>query len=327
MTNSEYEVMNRYLKCLEGGTPAVTGVPDGDGRLAITRNYRSVDTLKPDSNGVIDLYFAATPRGMVHVTRDLATATQSGVVWWSDGAGILKGNSISGVTRVLAPSIDAMTTPGAPTPPYRVVNGVFKLQFTGSSMYNGGTCAITQRALVTDTNAQEVLNGTGINGVRIRPFGARQDLSQKAITGPARKDYTAVMLPRDTEYYSTETAFTDQDLNTSVPGIVMGPTSGLTGWKAFAGWNPHPSARVYHVRYEGLDASASITIDSRYCIQMLIPNVDTNLLPFARPSEATNQSVLSQVLAKLSEVGMAAANSQLPAMLATAALSYINRGV
>lgn len=40
-------VASRYLRCIKGGLPAGTGVPDGDGRLAVVLNKKYVTVIKP----------------------------------------------------------------------------------------------------------------------------------------------------------------------------------------------------------------------------------------------------------------------------------------
>lgn len=54
-------------------------------------------------------------------------------------------------------------------------------------------------------------------------------------------------------------------------------------------------SRIYVVDYAGLDPSASITIDCKVCIQELVP-ADSNLIPFAKPSEKVSGTVLEDFL-------------------------------
>lgn len=56
----------RYLRCVKGGSPAGTGVPDGDGRLAIVMNKRYLTVIKP-VNGVIRFILGFSGAGSVSI--------------------------------------------------------------------------------------------------------------------------------------------------------------------------------------------------------------------------------------------------------------------
>lgn len=56
----------RYLRCVKGGSPAGTGVPDGDGRLAIVMNKRYLTVIKPVA-GVVRFIIGFSGSGCISV--------------------------------------------------------------------------------------------------------------------------------------------------------------------------------------------------------------------------------------------------------------------
>lgn len=293
--------MARYLKCLTDGVPANTGVPDGNAKPSITWNRRFLNVLKPDANG--DLKFTVYVSATGVITQCVG-ANYSGERFPLDSSapsGVAASTYVvSSYNRIKdevcqfhsQPSVVSTASDSA----YRVVNAVHQLRFTGSALANGGTVTVT----AINNEPEDDVIGATVGGVSIsRPVDRdnayiRPVLNSTSMVGSAREPITLIHLPRDTSYYSTSR--NGANLEYSNQGYEIA--------NQCAAHMHHPSTRVYVIEYSGLDKSASITVDSRVCVQETVPGGDS-LQSLARPSEMTDTNMLNNFLGSVANSPLA----------------------
>lgn len=287
--------MARYLRCLTSGIPANTGVPDGNARPSVIWNRRFFNVLRPDSSGNLVFTLYVSPTGII---TQIAGANKDGIRYPLDpnaSTGIIGPVVVSSPTNRLADqvcefSVNPVNVHNPRDSMYRVVNAVHNIRFTGSALANGGSVSITP--INNDAEPREIgMHGgtdfqtrtVAADNVYVPPM-----LSASSMVGSARDSLTLIHLPRDTSYHHT--------------GAVAVNSQTLTGYEITQGcaaFMHHPATRVYVLSYSGLDATASITIDSRVCIQETVPALDS-LQSLAKPSEMTDTNVLNNFLGSAS---------------------------
>lgn len=287
-------VLQRYLRCVAGGQPAGTGLPDGDGRLSIVRNFRFVRTLRPDSGGSLVFRLGFTPWGVIN---QVVGATASITEYPTLPSAI--GGFTSSTTTSSAYTFNDYIVPGSPDPLntysasnpaipslYRIPNATFKVRYTGTSLDNSGSVVINQ---ITPQFSPDTIQtySTPRPVFSSKAMGAIVNNGQTVI-GSARDSYSMVAVPRDAEYASSFEV-SRGSFNQSVFAI------GSTG----AGFRPHPSMKMFNLDYRGLSTTASITVEADVCVQYLVDPDDPEAA-IARPSEVAPQSSLLQTLAALS---------------------------
>lgn len=285
-------VLARYLRCVSGGQAAGTGVPDGDSRLSIVRNFKFINTLKPNANGFLDIYLSVSAQGVIHQLAGLQDATVIYPSSISAPSGFLP-QPLTISNRLIAnPILPSVSTPVNPASmaPFRVVNAVHKLEFTGPTLYNGGTFVANP---VTATIDPDTVATSG----QPRDVSVVQGLtipvnSSTTLAGAAKSSFTIVQLPRNTEYFDEPALSVGYGSSSATAPFI--PNDGNTGY-LYGGATPHPSLRIYRVRYQGLSTEASITVTSEVCVQYLV-NLTSTEATLARPSEFTDSNMLQNFL-------------------------------
>lgn len=279
-------VFGRYLRCLIDGNPSSTGVPDGDPSPAVVRNLRNRVTLRPDASGNLGFNVLVSPLGTVHqvagssvyagVGYHLDSTTANGMV----NLATAFANAMHSFPLTLTPM---QCTDRAAVSTLRLVNAVHTIHFTGSSLANGGDVTVDVVDLVSLTPAS--IGSTA--GARDALYNGSPNnmlsagLTPQALVGPARNSVTLAHLPVDREYHT--------------PSLMYCTTAGAMGCANQAGYTLL-TPRVYRVAYRGLDPSASVTIDSRICVQEQIRASDTSFYAFAKPSELCSPTILQTFL-------------------------------
>lgn len=291
------DVMRRYLRCLVTGQAAGTGVPDGDSRLSIVRNYKFINTLSPDAQGRLRFYLSVTPAGVIHVTRG---ASRDTTVYPADAttptgfkADALTGRDMYLVPDEIVPGHDTPVLKGSP-PLYRVVNAIHSIQYSGASLYDSGNMTIDP---VYREAAERAIPSTGSPSLArfIAPNNGAIIHNTNTFVSHAKSSATVVQLPRDTAYSSSGMISMTQRTGGifDAPFVVPGSGNGV-----YAGYLAHPSLRTYCVEYTGLNPQASITVTSEVCLQYLVDPDETNNV-LAKPSEITDSNVLQNFLGVL----------------------------
>lgn len=270
-------------------------MPDGDSRLSIVRNFKFINTLKPNANGYLDMYISVCPNGVIHQLGGLQAST----VLYKENVTATGGFDAITVNTsnrlILNPLLPRTATPkdSIRNTAYRVVNAVHKFEFTGPTLYNGGLVTVNP---VTTTTSPATLPAPGTDRElqRVEPIAIPVN-NASTLSTAAKNPFTIVQLPRDTGYEHDDAA-TIGRFYSSEYTIPFVPTEGIAD-TYYGGYAPHPSLRVYRVRYEGLNAEASISITSDVCVQYL---VDIAAAPgeatFAKPSEFTDSNMLMNFL-------------------------------
>lgn len=288
-------VFSRYIRCLTRGIPAQTGVPDGNSSPSVTRNLRFRHTFKPDANGDLTLAIVLTPMGVVQQLVGLSQSVAQFVLEPTYASGV-KLNPAAGTTNYyptahlsivpLDPTVSVGSSGDNVSATLRLVNAVHTISFTGSSLNNGGlvtadtfdlTRYVPSTIATSHTPRAVTFSTSSLSSV---------GLSSSALVGPARDPFTVVSLPTSADYVS--------------PSLVVNNTNNgdqRIGCQGRAGWTPLTN-RAHILQYSGLSSDASITIDSRVCVQEQINAVKSSWLPFTKPSEMAAPGLLDAFLGK-----------------------------
>lgn len=299
--NPAMSVVRRFLRCAAGGSPANTGLPDGDPRLAVVLNKKFVLTLAPES-GRIRFFLGVTPRGLVHVLQGTHDGTAAGVGTpeATSPDGMIASTSAGSDSVVLAnlvgdSPVDWLASASTATAEWRVVNARHKLRFTGSSLANGGAVQIIPMDMLLGRS--NIYNGDGSGFEARRVVASTSVINNQTVIGAARDEFSVLQMPRDTAYANVRDFIVNDSGATRAPFC---PSS--TDGKPTVARSPHPSLRIFEVVYTGLDASASVTVESDVCVQVVV-GPENAMVPFAKPSEAAPQGVLTQILAAVGAAG------------------------
>lgn len=279
-------VYKRYMMCLMQGLPGNTGVPDCNNKPSLVFNRHFINTLKPNASGQLKFTVMVSPNGVIH---QVAGAAFPGT-WY-----ILAPSSPSGVTAtamthntnlVFNPVVYQATEPSGSyrgTMSWRVVNACHTVEFTGSSLHNGGS------VVVNEISPDFSMNSIVTSGIP-RPAWDSKLLATnytvptaRTLSGPARNSFTLMHLPVNTAYQDADEVLASG----SVSELLLPYNSAIMA--------PHRSCRIYSVEYNGLSTDASVTITSRVCIQQTIDPNDS-MRCIAKPSEATDVSLLENTL-------------------------------
>lgn len=282
-------VFRRYVRCILDGIPGNTGVPDGDAAPAVVRNLRAHTTMRPDSTGRLAFALLVSPMGVIHQLEGGAiTRPRYGFNAGSESGLVLASSTTSGNDFKPFPLTLTPLNPSnnASTASLRLVNAMHTVSFTGSSLHNGGTVTVDSVDLVSLTPHIIKTYNDGSRTVLLNQApntGLATALTANALVGPARNGFSAVHLPVNRDYVHVE------PMVSSVGGAI-----GCDGAAGFTLLTP----RLVRVVYTGLDQSATITVDSRVCVQEQIRSSDSSWYPLAKPSELAPPNLLQTFLGK-----------------------------
>ena len=258
-----------------------------------------MNVLRPTSQG--ELYFTVfiSPGGVIYVNKGQIKDAFAAIVSSASSSGFTN-TSLTNVDSYRISNqvcnwnmpITAYTPFDNDDGQYRVVNAVHTIRFTGSNLANGGSVSVSSFAPVFP--ATEV-DRAGTPPTRIvhadMPY-REVVLSADSLVGAAKDSFTLMHLPRDSSYSES-----NQYVYTRV---------GYAGFVTTAGsgdYMPNQYCRIYSVRYQGLDPSASITVDSRVCVQETVPE-NSSLRPLARPSDFADSNSLNNLLGAVGSTGL-----------------------
>lgn len=279
---------------------ANVGYPDGDNRPTVTMDYRRTYTMTPNSQGELSFgvgtsYYGCFIKGAGTLTTSVPfrpSSIQDTGVLSLHTATTTAADGRTGLVPIVAP--DAYTNMSFRA--YRPIVAVAESMFTGSSMYNGGSVTIAKTATASGMSTS---SGSGTGSVYLA-VPVDPVMSATAVVGPARDTYSSRVVPADPEFQAAYGAATDQSATSSdlCSNVLVSNSAVSTSRKVYSVPCAQAGAVWYH--YTGLDASASITVNVRYCVQYVVDG-DSAMVPLARPSPAPpeNPGILSRVFSAI----------------------------
>lgn len=285
-------VAARYLRCITQGIQAGTGVPDGDGRLAVVINKQFSTVLKP-VGGEIKFILGFNQYGFVSLCRGTSDSTfQTGYV--ADAAGAL--TSTTPVKGLINNNLyGGVSSFGQLHVPSRLVNARHNMRYVGPPLTAAGTVKVLD---IADEKGVplDITNASVMRTYLATNWHEPTALPVSAYVDKASRDLHILMLPRDASYSEMIGTFQPGGQSDNSFGIMYPSTT--TASNRYIGYGNHPSVRTRLVHYSGLSDDAAVCINSSVCAQFIIPANDS-LIPFAKPSEAGSQSWLSNFLAQV----------------------------
>lgn len=300
--------MDPYEHCVLAATSMSgggQGFPDGDLTPSVTMDFKQVITFAP-VGGVIDFMLAPSANS----AANLITGTTSGV---SRTGYNFDNSAVAGfVSYTPAPSepgVIAMPTPptifsglGA-TPAMDAISSAFRpivlvadVAYTGSTMLDNGAVSI-QRI----PNSEHI---TGAMQIGTPVFGADSALFGSVVNNYYQPDSQSLMAKQS---FSTRIVAHEPKYETVRPSYVPNGSTAATNSRPYcyptnlASTNPglapsyHSSCEWTRVTYTGLDASASVTVTLRYCVQFGVNANSSTFAPLARPSPAARPGIVTRV--------------------------------
>lgn len=278
---------------------AGSGYPDADPRPSMTIDLRSTYTLSP-TGGAINFVIAPTYNAALSLVAGTIAQTGYKVFTGTSSAASDGWASVTNVAATrgfipMASHLDVETLFGNDGnsiyfSAFRPIAIAADVSYTGSTMMDNGSVIIQKQPVaetLTDTrsitystsSSQTVFENTSINVI-----GSALTLMPNAVIQPARKNWSANIIPTQPEYLAIQPRVTDYTsnfsaANTASTGVVPAPVV-------------YP-ANAISVQYSGLDASASITVTVRYCVQLAVnPYGATLYASAAKPSPSAEPGLL-----------------------------------
>lgn len=291
-----------YKQCVLGpvAMPSMNiGYPDGDNRPTVTMDYRRTYTMTPDSSGRVAFGIGTGYHGcFIKGIGSLTTSAGFTPVAITSGGGfqILASTTTAGDTDMgLVPIVSPVNYTSNTFPAYRPLVAVADVVFTGSSMYNGGSVVVAKTSTANTLNG--VYSSADVPSYLAR--GVNPAITATSVVGAARDSYTSRVVPADPEFIPFQVAATDASASSpsSYTNALISP--GFTTERK-VNTMPCEQAGAIWYDYSGLDASASITVTVRYCVQYSVRG-DSEFVPIARPSPPPpdNPGVLSRVFSAI----------------------------
>jgi len=272
--------MHPYLRCISSGASSSNhgvGFPDGSVRPSVVVDFRQTVTLTP-MNGGITFALISSPHGSLA----LRTGSYSGMLpkLTSDGAyGITwaqRTHSYNASTYYVMPHAEiAAATPSAmhisPFGPYGVIAyrslvNVADVYFTGSTMANGGIVRVFKTNVAcADSISVAGRDGFPINESRVTDLDAGIGVAAASSTLPARSSFTVRSVNQKPEYVDVWDRKYSNELSAYCTNAAATTVLSDACWSGF-----DESMPVNVVSYTGMDASASITIEIRTCLEMVL---------------------------------------------------------
>lgn len=300
------------------------GFPDGNPAPALTVDFRQTFTLTPVS-GVVRYALVSSPWGCLAVHQGSVTSaapryltsTDLTYAWTAPATRNYSGGhqfQVLPFSEVVAASSAPAASPFGPysVTKFRGIMNVADSYFTGSSMANGGV------AKVFKVQGQSVdLNNINFNTVSV-PVAEYTDLltgigsAAGNLTTPARSTLNLRAVSPKPEYVPVAENLSSVNI---VPISLNSGSSVMTSGGLWSGLDP--SVPVTVVEYSGLDSTASITIELRSCIEMVVqPGAMAGL---AKPSPPADISMWQRVANLARAIPTAR-------VIAAGATGYINGG-
>jgi hypothetical protein len=295
-----------YVKCLLGPVSMPSsgmGYPDGENALSIVVDFRQTITLTPLS-GQLCFSFVSSPYGCVAVNTGVFTGvlpqftgvSNLGLQW----SGVTAHNLTPGYTtnHCLIPfaELTSLTNvpslSGTPFGPYGVTKfrglvNTADIYFTGSTMYDEGSVRIFRTQVEASTDTTVNVNTVTQQSMNYTPLSAGLGQYAGQMLAPARRGFNI----RDVSSHPSYVSVLTDSITTGV--VIAGENSSSQFITNMPWCGLDPEMPITVVAYTGLDATASITIDVRSCIEMV---VSPGLYPgWAKPSPPTSSSLVTTI--------------------------------
>lgn len=271
------------------------GFPDGNSAPALTIDYRQTSTLTP-VNGVIRFALISSPYGMLAIhqgtiqvaARPMYTSSTSlEYEWFAPGSHIISGGDrfyVIANNEVQTAKSAPSANPFGPysTTQYRGLMYTADVYFTGSTMANGGVVKVYRTSV----------GATQLPHVNVNTVPCEHIEYTDLLTGIGSATGTVVSAARSTlnlRSVNSHPEYMDVRENMVSANIsAFGRTSaGATVGFVWTGLDNNVPVTL--VEYSGLDASASITIEARSCLEQIVsPGAMAGL---AKPSPLADLSV------------------------------------
>lgn len=295
-TRMPQEVKN-FVHCSTAGASAPshhTGVPDGSCIPSFVRDHRARYVIRPTAGGEISFSLQPGPYGALclrqgSVTLNIPryTATTGATV----NPFLTNINGDASWAQVPFPVLPSLMggKPYGPTGAtgFRLIACVANVEYTGSSMMDGGNWLATTNAItpvVSNGTVTFATNRTG--GKQVVTIPTTTTLRSDSMSGSMRNMPTLRVIPNSYDYQSVleDTYYVDQnDQPLFNPSVMLNGSTTID-----ASYTPglYNQARGAVFSASGLDASASITVDLRVCIEYQIDMISSPYQDMVGPSPA-----------------------------------------
>lgn len=302
---------NEFKHCVLGGPSVMggsNGFPDGDPSPAVTLDYKTVLTLKPRT-GQTSMAFMVAPNsnGCISIIDGEVSQTVSTIVANSTAIAGFQTSNVTGGDIIGAIPDSRLgsqlvgwgsTTTTSPYGGYRPLVAVANVEYTGSPLYASGAVSVTNYAVkLVRAGTSPYTHDTSLSSTATKVETRQADTAigvtlPNTVVMPARESFTARVLVPPGAYEPLENRLYDSGNSSAGAQSAFGFATTRASGGSFPGpaWYPTGTAKV--IRYTGLDASASITVTMRYCVQLAL-SADSELSALARPSPPKDVKVIS----------------------------------
>lgn len=321
-----------YLHCLTGPVEMAntqSGYPDGDGKSSVVLEYRRAYSVLP-VNGTIQLVIAPNASGCLGVVTgrtaspivNQLASTTSGFTNTSinntvDAPGMIPENFLSTVTNALP-----YPTLNRSSPSFRPTVCTANFTYTGSSMMDNGSVVVSKLVnseAIGGSLSIDASTDYNVDNAVFSPL--TEGLLPSSYVGAARHGFNVRAAPVRPLYETTEASGVSLAATTNYPYRTR--TADTLGFGIAPSY--HSQCPWYLITYSGLDASASINVSYRYCVQYTV-TAASSVSPFAAPSPVASPGILEKAARYISSLPVVTpiANSLLAAGYNMAA-QYVNR--
>ena len=304
----DMSTMDPYEHCVLAATSLSGGghgFPDGDLTPSITMDFKQVITfmpvsgvidfmLAPSSNSAINL-IAGTTSGVTKVGFNFDNANNAGFVSYTPAPGEPGAIIISTPATALS-GMGATPNQDTNSSVFRPIVLVADVAYTGSSMLDNGAVSI-QRIPNSEQIAGTMQIGTPVFGADSAVFGsmAANNYQPDSQSLMAKQSFTTRIVAHEPRYETVRPSYTANGSTgiTNTRPYCYPTNSAVT----IPGLAPsyHSSCEWTRVTYAGLDATASITVTLRYCVQFGVNASSSSFAPLARPSPAARPGIVTRV--------------------------------
>lgn len=282
-------------------SPMGIGFPDGNPNKSIVVDYKQVLTITPN-NGRIKFALVSSPYGCIALARGqisnnlnlprFANTTSLAYAWeaWTPTT-FNQANSyfITPFQENASYPVDGEAMGPYAAGQYRGLVVAADVVFTGSTMANGGVVSVYKASPnIVDLPSSVYNTVTVLNkDVTDLDAGSTNVTVSGRYTGPARVPLSLRSASAKPEYRATW----ENTQSTEIIPMFLGSTGTIISGAISPGFDN--SIPITIVDYSGLDASASVTIEVRSCME-LVPKVGT-MAAFAKPSPPASLATWEKV--------------------------------
>ena len=313
-----------YAHCVLSGTDVAAsgqGFPDGDTRPTLTTDYKQILTFKPSGSGVVDVLLAPSATSAINVITGIVTgasfsgmdasaATTTGFTTSSvtpGTAGVVSLGTLAGITEGLA----AVPMTGAASD-YRPIVLVADFDYSGSSMMDSGFITVQRynnSERIAGTLTIDATTDYSADFAYFEPIVSANAIRPDAQTMPAREGFTTRIVPVDPKFETCRVSVANIGTTTATNMRPLCHPSSLSAPTIAVAPSYHSACDWTRITITGLDASASMTVTIRYCVQYAISSSETSVNPglqaLARPSPPANPGIVTRVTNIVRELPLA----------------------